>query len=308
MCNKMNSESRLKAAIRTTLAVGSLVALLADPKAVHADGLSEDPLNPAAWTGSLQARNVDARAHTYYFKLPTRLPRSLTRERVVDLRLLVRGTGEARAVVARSAVGVPRYLMVVVEGTSASSWTEARATAPTPSVSPVLAVQITPGIAEWSVMVDDQMQARSPVVRHPDSRRSAGDTTPPVPASGGFPPVPGGGSASPWPSTGLREGIPPGYAPIYYQLDWRGGVMTVESTITTAFNGTVSFEVMSPTAPLEAAYAIWAPSHTYVSPDGQPHTSGLYSDMRDIPAGRYLVRVTRETASSSGASYTLRVR
>lgn len=157
-------------------------------------------------------------------------------------------------------------------------------------------------------MVDDQMQARSPVVRHPDSRRSAGDTTPPVPASGGFPPVPGGGSASPWPSTGLREGIPPGYAPIYYQLDWRGGVMTVESTITTAFNGTVSFEVMSPTAPLEAAYAIWAPSHTYVSPDGQPHTSGLYSDMRDIPAGRYLVRVTRETASSSGASYTLRVR
>lgn len=303
MCNKMNSESRLKAAIRTTLAVGSLVALLADPKAVHADGLSEDPLNPAAWTGSLQARNVDARAHTYYFKLPTRLPISLTSERVVDLRLLVRGTGEARAVVARSAVGVPRYLMVVVEGTSASSWTEARATAPTPSVSPVLAVQITPGIAEWSVMVDDQMQARSPVV--------PGDLLvippPPVPASGGFPPVPGGGSASPWPSTGLREGIPPGYAPIYYQLDWRGGVMTVESTITTAFNGTVTFEVMSPTAPPEAAYPIWRSSHIYVSPDGQRHTSGLYSDMRDIPAGRYLVRVTRESASAS-ASYTLRVR
>ena len=302
----MNSESRLKAAIRTTLAVGSLVALLADPKAVHADGLSEDPLNPAAWTGSLQARNVDARAHTYYFKLPTRLPISLTSERVVDLRLLVRGTGEARAVVAGSAVGVPRYLMVVVEGTSASSWTEARATAPTPSVSPVLAVQITPGIAEWSVMVDDQMQARSPVV--------PGDLLvippPPVPASGGFPPVPGGGSASPWPSTGLREGIPPGYAPIYYQLDWRGGVMTVESTITTAFNGTVTFDVMSPTAPPEAAYPIWRSSHTYVSPDGQRHTSGLYSDMRDIPAGRYLVRVTRESASasSSGASYTLRVR
>ena len=155
-------------------------------------------------------------------------------------------------------------------------------------------------------MVDDQMQARSPVV--------PGDLLvippPPVPASGGFPPVPGGGSASPWPSTGLREGIPPGYAPIYYQLDWRGGVMTVESTITTAFNGTVTFEVMSPTAPPEAAYAIWGPSHTYVSPDGQRHTSGLYSDMRDIPAGRYLVRVTRESASasSSGASYTLRVR
>ena len=307
MCNKMNSESRLKAAIRTTLAVGSLVALLADPKAVHADGLSEDPLNPAAWTGSLQARNVDARAHTYYFKLPTRLPISLTSERVVDLRLLVRGTGEARAVVARSAVGVPRYLMVVVEGTSASSWTEARATAPTPSVSPVLAVQITPGIAEWSVMVDDQMQARSPVVRHPTPGDLLVIPPPPVPASGGFPPVPGGGSASPWPSTGLREGIPPGYAPIYYQLDWRGGVMTVESTITTAFNGTVTFEVMSPTAPPEAAYAIWAPSHTYVSPDGQRHTSGLYSDMRDIPAGRYLVRVTRESASAS-ASYTLRVR
>ena len=84
--------------------------------------------------------------------------------------------------------------------------------------------------------------------------------------------------------------------------------MTVESTITTAFNGTVTFEVMSPTAPPEAPYSIWGPSHTYVSSDGQPRTSGLYSDMRDIPAGRYLVRVTRETASSSGASYTLRVR
>lgn len=271
----------------------SLVALLALAAPVLA---SEDPANPTPWTGvGLDCRN-DGRAHVYYYRLAARHVRPPSR-RSVKLRVFGEGSGQVVARLQDRAADPTRTYVTCEIAAGTPTFFDATSTSPV-GVSPVLVVQVDASVTRWSVMVEDQ-NVRAPM--------RAPDRTPTGPAADApIPPVPGGGTAAPWPAAGISEIIPEGFQPLYYWRDFSGGTATADMSITTSFSASCTVEVMAREAPPEAPYSIWTASHSCGSTDGNPRTQS-WTDTGSVPAGRYLVRVTRESASRT-SSWTLRLR
>lgn len=278
---------------------GACQTALADP-ASHL--FSEDSSNPASWTGNRVSRR-NRGAHTYYFRLPSRLL-SPTQARTLELEVTVRGTvGVGAHAILRG--GVLDFKVRVPSGSSTA--TSMRVGSITVS-SPVVVLQVDDGVEQFSMVGADRLVHQAPTLPpreiHPRPVPSASPTAMDDSLPPALPPVPGGHAAQAWPAAGLSGAIPPGYADVYYYLRWGGGTMHLESTVT-GTQGQVNF---APLAGGSSPYDLWTFAHTYMSPDGAPHTSPVHVEEHALAAGWYVVRVQAMTVSSSPARYTLRIR
>lgn len=62
---------------------------------------------------------------------------------------------------------------------------------------------------------------------------------------------------------------------------------------------------MAPDAPASAPYSLWQVNNTNGSADGNPHRN-VVTETHHLTAGRYEVRVTRESASRA-STYAIRL-
>lgn len=266
-----------------------------------------DPRNPAPWPGGGIDVANNHRAHTYYYRLSTRHPRP-TQQREISLRVLSRG-GTTTATLVDNAVAPTRtYMSLGVTSRSAAEQTDLRTTRFVPAVAPILVVNVPADVTHWAVMVEDRMVNR---VQHaPPHGRSPADTRTPTPApDAGFPmrgpSVPG---ATAWPGT-LSGPVPEGYAPVYYYIDVPGGPVTFSLSASTAFSVSVTVQVLDPgSAPPPGDFPLFTPLLlSFSSGSGNPETQTAGPVTRTLERGRYVLKVTRESASRA-STYSITIR
>lgn len=264
-----------------------------------------DPRNPAPWTGVGVDVDNNHRAHTYYYRLPLKRPRP-TQQREITLRVMTRG-GTTTATIVDNAVAPTRtYMSLGVTSRSASEQADLRTTRLVPAAAPILVVDVPADVTHWSVMIDDRMVNR---VQHaPPHGRTATPTPTPAPEEGfpmRGPSVPG---ATPWPGT-LSGTIPEGHAPVYYYIDVPGGPVTFSLSATTAFSVSVTVDVLDPgSAAPPSDFSLFTPLLlSFSSGSGNPETQTAGPVTRSLERGRYVLKVTRESASRA-STYSINIR
>lgn len=256
-----------------------------------------DPRNPAPWDNSgRQLTNPTGAPRALYYWLAA-TPRQM-RADVFEIRASARGRG-AMTVRLYSSFGGRTYTSLSAVPPSPTTQGEATGTARASSKRRyLLEIRMDAGIASGWVIV--QRTAEPIRVVRPSPRPS------PAPTPSPAPPPPGGAiDGTPWPAAGVAEGVPEGHTPVTYVLNVSGGPVTVTIESTTAYSATVTLAVMAPDAAPGAEYALWSPSNFNASPNGNPHRN-VTTETRTLAAGRYQIRLTRESASRS-STYAVRI-
>lgn len=268
-----------------------------------------DPRNPAPWPGGGIDTENNHRAHTYYYRLPFKHPR-IDQQREISLRVLTRGGTTTASLVDNAVAPTRTYLSLGVTSRSPSEQIDLSTSGVVASIAPIVVINVPADVTHWSVMIGDRMVYHAP--HAPPHRRTPATTPTPTPTpmpDEGFPVRgPSVPSATTWPGT-LSGAVPEGYAPVYYYIDVPGGPVTFSISATTSYSVSVSVQVLDPgSSPPPGDFPLFPPlSLNFSSGSGSPETQTAGPITRTLERGRYVLKVTRESASRA-STYSITIR
>ena len=288
----------MRSAIFIALIASALMMLAATPsRAQH------DPANPVPWPGGGYQVITDGRPHSWYYRLPVQHPR-VNQRREISLRVLSRGAATKVSIVDNATATSRSFCN--------TSWvlgdSGARPFEQVPLLAPVLVVSTAAGVTQWSVIVEERMAPRPPIVHRPGPASTPTPTPTPVPTPTPTPdgPLPMMGPTEPgagvWPGTfsGPWSTV---NRPMYFYVDHSGGPFTLGVMCTASFSAGVTAYVVDPHATTGLEYPMDG-TPTVSSGTVTHNQTATAQQTFNLPRGRYVLRVELDT---SGGTFSARV-